>query len=168
MKDQKGFTLLEFMIAFALLVVVLSAVFITQGSSLMSSTRSSNLIVATNLAKNIINELDLKYEGAAFDRLPEKDEGNFPEPHQDFKWIVTYKTVDFSVMSDLLTKQALGEEGQQQDPNMPTLIKLFEDFMQKSVRRMEVVIEWQENGGTSRESFSQLIVNYDTDFSASI
>ena len=70
LRSQKGFTILEVLIALGLLTIVLASVLITQGNGITSSTRTKNILIATNLARNFINESELKYEGLAFDKLP--------------------------------------------------------------------------------------------------
>jgi len=163
MRNQKGFTLLEVMIAFALLTTILFVAVISQSSSLASSTRSKNLLIATSLARNFVNEQELKYEGVPLERLPAKEEGKFPEPNAGFSWTLTFEEVDFSVMSDLITKQAEAS-GTEPPANSETVIKLFEDYLKKSVRRMTVTIHYPDSGQTSNLSFTELLVNYDAEF----
>jgi prepilin-type N-terminal cleavage/methylation domain-containing protein len=160
---QKGFTLLEVMIALAIVTAVLSATFITQSNGLLSSGRNKKVIVATNLARNLINQLELKYEYLPLDRIPKSTVKNFDAPNSDYKYTVTVDEIDFSALSDLMMKQNSGEV----DPNaaeVPTLVKMFKDYMQKSVRRMTVKVEWPEGSGTSAQTFTELLVNYDNDF----
>lgn len=160
--NQKGFSLLELMIAFALLTIVLSSVYITQIGSLNSSSRSRSALVATNLARNFINETELKYEGLPFDRLPKKDSGNFEGAQKDFKWTRTIDEVDFSILSELLLKEA-SKDGSVPEGEAPLVLKFFQDFLQKSVRRMTVTIEWPDGKGTTALTFSELLVNYDAE-----
>lgn len=167
MRNQKGFTLLEVMIAFALLTGILFVAVISQSSSLASSTRSKNLLMATNLARNLINEQELKYEGVPFERLPKTEEGVFPEPNQGFKWSLAIEEVDFSVMSDLIAKQTQAA-GQTQDQQNETVVKLFEDYLKKSVRRMTVTIHYPDSGDFSKLSFTELLVNYDAEFATGL
>ncbi len=165
MKNQSGFTLLEVMIAFALLAVILSSVFIAQGTSTSSSRRARFTLVATNLARNFIAEQETKYDGVSLENLPKEVTGNFEAPNQDFKWTLKYEEVDFNTLVDMMAKQA---EGKDQDPNTAMVVKLFLDYLKKSVRRMTVTVEWPEGNGTSSQSFSQLMVNYDAEFATSL
>jgi prepilin-type N-terminal cleavage/methylation domain-containing protein len=165
--NQKGFTLLEVMIAFALLTSILFVAVISQSSSLGSSTRSKNILMATNLARNLINEQELKYEGLPFERLPKTEEGTFAAPNDGYKWTLTFEEVDFSVMSDLIAKQSQGA-GDSQDAQTETVVKLFEDYLKKSVRRMTVIVHYPDSGQLSKLSFTQLLVNYDADFATGL
>jgi prepilin-type N-terminal cleavage/methylation domain-containing protein len=163
--SQAGFTLLEVMIAFALLAVILSSVFITQGTTTSSSRRAHGTLVATSLARNFIAEQEVKYDGATLEQLPKEEHGNFEAPNQDFKWTIKYEEVDFNTLADMMAKKT---EGQDQDPNTGTVVKLFLDYLKKSVRRMTLTVEWPEGSGSSTQTFSQLMVNYDAEFSTSL
>lgn len=167
MRNEKGFTLLEVMIAFALLAVILFAAVMSQSYSLGSSGRSRNVLIATNLARSFLAEQELKYEGTPFERLPKSESEAFPAPYQAFKWTLTFEEVDFAVLSDLLMKQA---EANKETPeaNSDTLLKMFEDYLKKSVRRMSVTIEFPDGGGSSKLSFTELLVNYEADFATGI
>ena len=167
MSNQKGFTLLEVMIAFALLTSILFVAVISQSSSLASSSRSKSLLMATNLARNFINEQELKYEGVPFDRLPKTEEGTFEAPNDAYKFTLTFEEVDFGVMSDLIAKQSQST-GETQDAQTETVVKLFEDYLKKSVRRMTVVVHYPDSGQLSKLSFTQLLVNYDADFATGL
>lgn len=172
--QQSGFTLLEVMIAFAIMVVILAATFLTQGNGLASSSRNKSIIIATNLARNLINEQEVKYDGVPLDRLPEKASENFPEPHKDFKWTVAYDKVDFSALTELISRanakqaEAKGGAAPQTDSQTETVLKIFKDYLEKSVRRMTVTIEWPDGEGTTSQTFTQLVVNYDAELNVGI
>jgi Tfp pilus assembly protein PilV len=171
LRGQSGFSLLEVMIAFALIVVVVFVTVLTQSGSLLSSSRNKNIIIATNLARNLINEQEVKYEGLSFERLPKKESENFPAPNAAFKWTIAYDEVDFSALTDLIARQSKQESeksGSGDDSQSQMVLRIFKDYLQKSVRRMTVTIEWPDGAGTSSQTFSQLLVNYDTEFSLAI
>lgn len=167
--NQRGFTLLEFMIAFAILIVILSAVYITQSSSLFSSIRTKNLIVATNLARNLLAENEVQLTGLPFESLSKEETGVFPEPFEKFKWKRTVEELDFATLTQLLTKRLQEKsklEGVKSEETI--LLKAFEDYLKKSVRKMVITIEWADGSSTSTLDFSQLLVNYDADFATTI
>lgn len=168
--NQAGFTLIEVMIAFALLAVILASVFITQTSSLSSTGRAKNVLVATNLARNFINEREVRYEGMALDKLSAKQEGTFPAPHENYRWKIEITEIDFSSLADMMAKQNAGE-GAGGDPAAsqgPMVAKLFEEYMKKSVRRMAVTVEYPDAGSHSSLTFTQLLVNYNEEFGVGI
>lgn len=166
-RGQSGFTLLEVMIAFALLTTILFIAIVSQTASLASSVRSKNILLATNLARNFINQQEVKYDGVPFDKLEPKSTGKFPEPYEQFEWELSFEEVDFSVLSEILAKKAEAEKTEK-DGNTDTVMKLFEDYLKKSVRRMTVVVKYPDSGSTSSLSFTQLLVNYDAEFGVGI
>jgi prepilin-type N-terminal cleavage/methylation domain-containing protein len=166
---QQGFTLLEVMIAFAIIVVILAAAFTAQSGSLASSTRNRSIIIATSLARNLINEQELKYEGLPMSRLPEKSgPENFPAPNDKIKWTITYSKVDFSALTDLIARATKDEKKSGGDDQSQTILRIFKEYLEKSVRRMTVTIEWPDGGGSSSQTFTQLLVNYDEELSVAI
>ncbi len=165
--NTKGFTLLEVMIAMALLSGILFVAVISQSSSLSSSSRSKNILMATSLARNLINEQELKYEGVPFEQLPKEENGKFPDPHGDYQWEIKFEEVDFSVLTSVLLKAAEANN-EQTDSNSETVAKLFQDYMKKSVRKMIVVVKYPDSGALSSLTFTQLLVNYEADFAAGI
>jgi hypothetical protein len=132
------------------------------------------VVIATNLARNLINQEELKIEGKSFDNLEEKRTGAFEEPNKDFKWTIEYSKVDFSALTDLIQRQAQkenektlnGDANEQQQTG--TVLRIFKDYLEKSVRRMTVTIEWPDGKGTTTQTFTQLLVNYDTELNLSL
>mgnify|MGYP003343075034 FL=1 len=113
---------------------------------------------------------EVKHEGMSFDRLSEKQSGAFEAPNDRYKWTIEYSKVDFSALADLIQRQSQKQEkgGEGQDQQTAMVLKIFKDYLEKSVRRMKVTIEWPDGNGTSSQTFSQLLVNYDQDFNVSI
>ena len=60
--------LVFFLVQLALLTGILFVAVLSQSSSLLSSTRSKNILIATNLARNIMSEMEVKYETIPFDQ----------------------------------------------------------------------------------------------------
>ena len=171
MRNQRGFTLLEVMVATTLIVFVVFATVLSSSGGLASSARNRNVILATNLARNLINQEEVKHVGMSFERLPEKQSGNFEAPNDRYKWTIEYSKVDFSALADLIQRQSQKQNekgGGEQDPQTGMVLRIFKDYLEKSVRRMKVTIEWPDGNGTSTQTFSQLLVNYDQDFNISI
>jgi prepilin-type N-terminal cleavage/methylation domain-containing protein len=168
--SQKGFSLLEVLIAFAIMVVILGAAFTSQSGSIASSTRNRSIMIATHLARNLINEEEIKYEGVPLDRLPEKTPGQFPAPNDQFRYTVEYAKVDFSVLTDILARAAEKEkqESGTSDEQAGTVMRIFKDYLEKSVRRMTVTVEWPDGDGFSSQTFTQLLVNYDAELSLTL
>lgn len=163
-RPEAGFTLLEFIIALAILVVVLAAVYIAQSGSLLSSSRTRNIVIATNLARNFIGESENKLEGVKFENLAKEETGQFPEPNAQFRWKREVSEVDFSALTEIFMSQFKQDKnaGVREEESM--VAKLFEAYMKDSVRKLVITVEWQEGDKPQTLSFTSLLVNYDADF----
>lgn len=93
-----GFTLLEVMIAIAILAVSLLAIFNLQSTSLIGSARAQKFAVATLLARQKMTEVLLEIEkGIPRGEFPEdkEDSGDFEEEkYPDYGWRLTIKKTE--------------------------------------------------------------------------
>jgi type II secretory pathway pseudopilin PulG len=152
------------MIAIAIITVILAAGFLSQVGSIATAGRAKDMLIATQLARNLIEEQELKIRDTKFENLPKEEKGDFPDPHKRFRFEIRYEKVDFGVLSDLLAKETASNLAADDAEKTPQLMRIFEDYLGKSVRRMEVKIIWEENHST----FTQLLVNYDAEFSTGV
>lgn len=166
--NAKGFTLLEFIIAIALLVFILTTAYLSQSSSLVSSTRTKNLMIATTLARNLMAESETKFDQQKFEIISKEEKGKFSEPHTNFTWKREVKEVDFTALADLMASsmKPKDQSGVTEQQNM--VVKLFQEYLKNSVRKMTVTIEWPEGNASGSIAFSSLLVNYDADFAAGL
>jgi Tfp pilus assembly protein PilV len=172
-RNQKGFTLLEVMVAFTLIVFVVFATVTSQMQGLAASQRDRNIIIATSLARNLINQTEVKIEGKPFDTMIDKKETGEFEEQKGWKWTVEYKKVDFGPLTDMLQKMQAKEaeksnESGDQATQTQMLMRVFKDYMERSVLSMRITIEWPEGSGTTQQTFSQLLVNYDQELNLGV
>jgi len=79
---QRGFTLLEVMIAVAILAMVLVSLLGLKNRSMQDVIKAERITTATLLAKRIMTETVIKRP-----LLPAEDEGEFPdEAYKDYHW----------------------------------------------------------------------------------
>ena len=167
MNRESGFTLLEFIIALALLTVLLASTYMIQGTSLFSSVRSKNILIATNLAKNVFSKTEIEVEGVPFEQLSNEEEGSFEEPFKEFTWKRTITEVDFTTLASIMEQYSFNSEEKSSDQNA-TVTKLFLDYLSKSVRRINITVEWPDGEEKSSLTFTELLVNYEAEFSTGI
>ena len=95
--DKAGFTLLEVMVAMALLALFLVPLLGGVISGLSSIERTQNLQLARQLALNKLDEVQMEV-------LPEMEverEGDFGPEHPEFKWQVAYrKTPELELLEE--------------------------------------------------------------------
>ena len=167
LKENSGFTLLEVIIALGILAIILGVTYSTQSSNIISSARSKNVIIATNLARNKLNELEIEYEGQSFDSLSPKESGEFEE-QKGFKWTRTVEKVDFSSLTQVLMKAEKDKEKDNDNTQSETLAKLFQEYLGNSVRRLTLTVEWPDGAASTSMTFSELLVTYDAQFAPGI
>lgn len=84
-RPQRGFTLLEVMVAMAILAMLMAAITQTQGSSLMHGARVFNLTTATQLIDGVVYELEEEYRLDGFpDNSLEERDCDLPRGFEDF------------------------------------------------------------------------------------
>lgn len=169
MKLARGFTILEFVIALAIIAIILVSVYASQGFSLSASTRLKNTQIATNLARTLLHESELKFENMKFEALPTTEEtGNFTAPWDQFSWKRDFETLDFTALSEVFLAGIAQDKTAQVSSNDATVLKYFQDYMAKSIRKMTITVEWPEGQAKGNVSFTTLLVRYDADFATGL
>jgi len=170
----RAFTLLEVMVALAILGFALVSVSEIVSGSLRSQVLARDLEVATLLARGKMAELTEKYEREGFSIGGAEDEGTFEEEgHAEFKWAAKVIEPPSSLDGKALATVMLGESGLQEllapkadetgrsqvDPmaaQMAALVEAqlngFADSIKKGVRELQLTVSWTE--GAREESFT--------------
>ena len=90
-----GFTLLEVLVALAVLAIALISIFKLQGQTLQMSAQARFLTVAPHLAQAKLAEIALQDFGEVGD-----GSGNFSDEHADYNWAVTVEELPTDLISD--------------------------------------------------------------------
>ncbi len=125
--EQRGFTLLEVMIALAILVTALVVVAQANMGATRDASRAKMLTVATMLGRAKMNEIefDLKHDG--FSDFDEEECGDFGDDDYGglakFQWCYTIEKIELPENLDLqsmLGGQGQGQEGDEDSPSSPS------------------------------------------------
>lgn len=138
MKRSYAFTLLEVMVAIAILAMSMTAIIGLTGSSMMKSARAEKLAVATMLARQKMTEVEIELQkGMAKGEFPEdkSEDGKFDDPFEDYTWKFELKKVE-------LPAPVTGEEGSVQD----LVGKEMTREISKTVREVKLTVFWKERG----------------------
>ena len=133
---DKGFTLLEIMVAVAILSISLVALLTFQGNTMITSGRAERITEATMLARMKMAEIELELDkeirrGDFPDERTE--EGTFDEPFNNYKWKMAIKSIK-------LPSPVMGEEG-----SIESLIgRQLTEEIAKTVREVKLEILWTE------------------------
>jgi general secretion pathway protein I len=109
---RRGFTLLEVMVALAVLAGALMALADLSGSALRNFGYARDLSVATLLARGKMAEIEEKYEDTGFTDFDEAENGTFAEQGQPgIRWNLELKRPDGSMSAQQLLGAFLGSGG---------------------------------------------------------
>jgi general secretion pathway protein I len=92
---SKGFTLLEVLVALAVLAIALVSIFKLQGQTLQMSAKARYLSIAPHLAQTKLAELETQ----EIDNITDGS-GVFPEPRSDYSWAVSVEEVPTDLITD--------------------------------------------------------------------
>jgi prepilin-type N-terminal cleavage/methylation domain-containing protein len=138
MKQVCGFTLLEVMVSIAILAVALTALLTFSGNTMIKSGRAERLLIATQLARQRMVEIELDLQKATQKgEFPDEksEEGKFDEPYDDYSWKMAIRRVD-------LPAPVMGEKGSIQE----TVGRELTKEISKTVRELKLTVLWQELG----------------------
>ncbi len=159
---SKGFTLLEVMIALAIMVVGLAAILMIQSNSIEATSRTQQINTVSMLARNLMIETELQIQGKTFTEVKEEESGNFPKPYEEFKWSRKVKEVQFPNLGGGGGDQG-GEGGANAAAEM--ISKLVTNFLSKALREVRVTISWPRGKGEVSQEFTMYWVDLNHEFS---
>ena len=136
MFNKKGFTLIEVMVAVAILAMAFAILLGRQSTITARISRSERMTVATQLATQKINEVKMQIEKDLLkNKFPEQDSeetGKFEEPFEDFRWRVTIKKVEIPISGGGESVTEIEKQAYQQ----------ASEQISKVTREVKVVIFW--------------------------
>ncbi len=109
---RRGFTLLEVMVALAVLALALTAASDVVGGALRNHVRARQLEVATMLARGRLAEAEAKFEQEGFRDFDQTDAGTFEdEGHPEVTWKLEAIKPQLELGPDAVLKALTGVEG---------------------------------------------------------
>ncbi|MBN1960897.1 MAG: prepilin-type N-terminal cleavage/methylation domain-containing protein [Deltaproteobacteria bacterium] len=170
-KTERGFTLLEVVIALAILGLGLGVLLHAQATSLAAAGRVRGLTIATLLARSkmIDIEQDLLDEGFTLGTV--EKEGDFKEEgHPDFKW--KYQISEVKIDLDLLRK--FTGDSQEDNENNNTAgnysslamslegpLEVLTKQASESIRLVDLKITWPNGQYTDSTKISAIVTRED-------
>jgi len=135
-RDDFGFSLLEIMIAVAILAASAVTLLSAQGGAFLSSQRAERLTQATMLAREKMVEIEMEFQkDLSKNKFPEENvekEGEFEEPFNDFRWSYTVKKIE------LPPPPSSGEE----NALIASKINQIIEQVAKNARQIQLTILW--------------------------
>ena len=164
--NQAGFTLLETMVAMAIMLVAFASILAVESSSINSSEKAKHLNIAGMLAKSKMIDSEFEWEGKTFDEFNKEAGGPFKDPYQEYKWKRIVKEVKFPALGGPASDKKDGSKGGDEgtDQNTEMLTKLMSNFMTKAIREVTVTISWKKGAGEQSFAVSTYWVNLNNEF----
>jgi len=149
---QRGFTLVEVVIALAILAVSMSMLMTTQAASVRNAGKSRELTLATLLARSKLIDIEQLLFDDGFVEGEQVEEGNFgDEGYEKTKWKATITELEMDIGSLSSLCGLVGGGGDEEggaamcDEMLGGIGGLMEGFMQdfgRSLRLVELTVIW--------------------------
>lgn len=148
---SNGFSLLEVMIAVAILAVSLMAIFSLQSTSLMGSARAQKISIATQLAREkmarVLIELDAGMVKGEFPDEKEESGAFEEEKFPDYTWKVSVKKVEIPA-----PPASAGSPAQEGNSDvMGQIFEMVSKQLSESSREVKLTVGWTEDGSDEKE-----------------
>lgn len=160
---EAGFTLLETIIAMAIMVLALASILSVESNSINASARARQMNIVAMLAKDKMVETEYAIEGKTFDEVKKEEGGSFDAPYQEIRWKTTIKELEFPNLAVTGRKSEGGSGGGTTDA-AETLTKLLTKFFSKAMREVTVTVIWTRGTGEQSFSLSTYWVNLNHEF----
>ncbi len=153
-KKRDGFTLLEVMVALAILGVAIAEIIGFQARGVLLNNRARRLTEATMLARNKMVEHQLKLEQdmlrGAFPE-PGEEEGEFDRPYEMYKYKIELKKVEIPAPP--------APEGEQNQ--LMGMMGTVTKQISAAVRELKLTVSWDEQGKEKKISVATHLVKMD-------
>ena len=159
--ENRGFTLLEVIIAMAIMVLAFASILAVEQGSINASARAKQMNVVGMLAKNQMVETEFKIEGKTFDEVRKEEAGTFPEPYSDYRWTTVVKELKFPKIG---TGGGAGGKAEQEGQMTDMLTKLLTNFLSKAIREVTVTVFWKRGKGEQNFALSTYWVDLNYEF----
>lgn len=145
LENKDGFTLLEVIIAMAIMVITFASILTVEGDSINASTRAKQMNIVGMLAKNLMVETEYKIENTDFGEVKKEEVGIFDPPYEDYHWKREIRELKFPALTTSESSSSGGDMAS-------ILSKLVTQFFSKAIREVTIVISWKK--GSKEQKFS--------------
>ena len=154
--DKRGFTLIEVMVAMAIIVIAFVAITNSIIYSQMSSSKSRKSVIASYLAAQKLAEFNIKYSGKSLKDIPAIETGSFSKPHDGFSWEIKSQPFEYDLGS-LATSLASPEETQPEQ--IMQVLKNLSETLKESIKEVTISIVWTSEKRPRKYALTSHFVN---------
>jgi prepilin-type N-terminal cleavage/methylation domain-containing protein len=168
LRTEKGFTLLEVMIAIGVLAIGIGAILTAENNSLDVTLRAKRMTTVATLARNTIIDAERELQGKTFEEVKEKSTGKFDAPYSDYSWERVIKEVTFPNITGAGagggSEASAGAGGSTEVPGVERVVKIATAYLSKSTREITVTIRWTDHKEDQNFTVSQYWVDLNHEF----
>jgi|CryBogDrversion2_8_1035294.scaffolds.fasta_scaffold20134_2 general secretion pathway protein I len=157
-RNPEGFTLLEVMIALAIMALALGSILAVEQGSINATARAKQMHIVAMLAQNQMISTEYQIEGKTFEEVKKEDSGVFAEPYTDYRWKTTIKPVKFPNMQ-------LGTEEKNTEATQDQIMKMMSEYLSRSIHEIQVRIFWKKGSTEQDYTISTFWVNFQNEIS---
>jgi type II secretion system protein I len=148
MKHRSGFSLVEIMIAMAILSITVVSIITLQNTSLRNSIYARQLTVASLLARSVMVDAYLQNHARVLSKaIKEEKSGKESMAGIDFKWEWLLDEVPLEI-PELSDSEEEDSGSQSSNPMMKPIIETLNTFLKDAMRELSVEVSWEERGKT--------------------
>jgi general secretion pathway protein I len=170
-RREGGFTLLEVMVALAILALALTTLVNIVTSNVRAAAHARATTIATFLARGKMVAFEDVVLEKGFQELDETSKGDFDEfGYPTYTWECLVEKVELPTEASQMAQKAAGDKSKSSDPSqmlsgvmgglLSGFIEPIRVGLQESVRRVTVKVSWDEPG---RPNQTMEVVTYLTD-----
>lgn len=167
MRNERGFTLIETMIA----TVIMAGALIVIGSSWSGNhMRIEKARVNANMAALLerkMTELELEYRDKPITEIKDEDQGDFGEEYKSFRWQMRSKEFEIPDMSGMIASQSGNNSNSNNNEMMTLIVKTVTDYVKTSVKEVTVTVFYKSPRVKTKE-ITQAIATYFVDYTKPI
>ncbi len=155
--NKKGFTLIEVMVALAILaggLIVLNSSWNTNNLRLRKANLFNNS--ATLLQKKMV-EMEALYKEKPLEEIPESESGDFGSDQSAFRWTMESRELEFPDLSSLIIGQGQGDE------MLLMMIRQMTEMVSKSIKEVKVTVYAKAGNKEVPYSATTYFVDYNRD-----
>lgn len=164
---DRGFSLLEILIALAILAISLVGLYTSQGNALKASAAAQHIQVATLLARNQMTQMliDLERDRAkgSFPKEKEEESGTFEAPYEDYQWKWTVEEVEIPIgppPSPEQEEENPAVAGKTAGSNTMTQVtQMVSKQIKEALRVVRLEVSWEAMGKTESITLTSHVVN---------
>lgn len=158
LSNKKGFTLVETLIALAIMVTSLMVLSQSISAAFARTKKTQvNFEIASLLERKMI-DIQMDYGNKAIESIPEEKEDNFGDKFPDYTWKLKSKKLELPDLSSLLTAQ----EGGADQMTISVSRQLFE-AISKATKEVTVTVTYKPKNAKKplEASVTKYFVDYD-------